>query len=237
MKSLIKYFIVAFIFLFSLTSAFSQIVLKGSGNVISEDRKVAMFHTVKFNCMGYVIIKDGTPGKITVTTDDNIMAHVSAVVDKGELKITLTKLVKEATKLQIEVYMDSINGLYVDGSGKIELQKKVLAENLKLYVSGSGNIIADIETKYVYANIVGSGSIDLYGKTIKSEVDISGSSTFNGLNLISENALIFVGGNSVCKINTEKVMEIDFKGGKVIYKGTPKIKLKASISGSLEYLE
>jgi len=210
--------------------------VKGSGKVITEERTVSLFHSVTFSSMGHLIIKEGPAGKIVITADDNIMPSIQTEVQKSILVININKIVTEATKIEIIITMQNINDLNVNGSGKIDVQKKIVQDSIKMKVSGSGNILADIDTKFVNAAIVGSGSIDLSGKTVKLEVDLGGSGLLNTLTLTSDEANISIGGTAVCKVLVNNTLNINLTGGTVQYKGTPKIYLKATFAGTLEAL-
>jgi len=210
--------------------------VKGSGKVITEERNVPLYHSVTFSSIGHLIIKEGAAGKIIINADDNIMPFIQTDVQKSILIININKIVTEAAKIEITITMENINDLNVNGSGKIDVQKKIVQDSIKMKVSGSGNITADIETKFVNAAIVGSGSIDLSGKTVKLEIDLGGSGLLNTLTLIADEANISIGGTAVCKVFINNVMNINLTGGTVQYKGTPKIYLKATFAGTLEAL-
>lgn len=210
--------------------------IKGSGTVITEQRNLSLFHSVVMNCMGNIIIKDGKSGNITITADDNIMPLIKTVVDKSALTISLTKIVTEATKLEITIPMEAINSLSISGSGKIDIQKKIVQDSLNLSLAGSGNIMVDLETKFLSINLSGSGSIDVYGKTTKLEAEISGSSLLNSLQLASDETIISVSGTAIAKVTVNNRLNVNLRGGTVQYKGTPKIFLKAFFAGNLEAL-
>ena len=214
--------------------------LKGTGNVMSEERNVSIFHSLRFDCIGNVIINEGKPGLLKVTTDANIMPLISTEVDeKGVLVIKTTKLVTEANKLEVIVTMDTIQELFVSGSGKIDVLKKINEEKVSFKVQGSGNIRTDVTSKFVYSKITGSGSIDLSGTTIKHDIDINGSGEVNALNLITEDITISVAGSGLGKVKASNMLEIELIGGNVEYSGHPKINLNAAKigGGSLKYLD
>ncbi|MBN2545540.1 MAG: DUF2807 domain-containing protein [Spirochaetes bacterium] len=211
--------------------------IKGSGNVITEERTVPLFHSITFGSIGHLIIKEGTAGKIVINADDNIMPSIKTDVQKSVLIITINKIVTEAAKIEIIATIDNINELNVNGSGKIDVQKKIVQDSIKMKVTGSGNILSDVDTKFVNASILGSGSIDISGKTTKLEVDLGGSGLLNTLTLSADEANISIGGTAVCKVLVNSKMNINLTGGTVQYKGTPKINLKAAFAGSLEALE
>jgi len=226
----------AAVLIFLLAANINIFPIKGSGKIIKEERTLASFTGINLNCMGNIIIKEGKTGKITINADDNIIPLIKTEIIKDVLTVSLTKIVTEAGKLELEVAMENISELSVNGNGKIDVQKKIIQDSISFKVSGPGNIIADIETKIVNTVLMGSGSIDLSGKTLKTEADTGGSGVLNLLNLTSDEAVIFIGGSAVCKVFVNNKLDINLKGGKVQYKGNPKINLTAVLSGSLEAL-
>lgn len=223
------------LFLF-LSINFDIQALKGSGKVISEERQLPLFQSIELRCMGHVIITEGKTGKINITCDDNIMPLLKTIVDKSVLIISLTKVVTVAEKLEIIIPMETVTEISVVGSGKVDIQKKLIQDSIKFFLSGSGNITSEIDTKFAIISISGNGSIDLYGKASKLETDIAGASLLNALDFITDEAIISLTGSALAKVTVNNRLEANLKGGTIQYKGSPKIYLKATFAGNLEAL-
>ena len=64
--------------------------IKGSGNVVTEERDVSGFDRVALSGFGEVIITQGDKESLTVETDDNLMRYIETKVRGGTLELGFT---------------------------------------------------------------------------------------------------------------------------------------------------
>jgi hypothetical protein len=230
-----KIFILSLILLLNVFSIFS-VEQKTDGQIITELRTLPVFHTIKMNCSGKIILTQGKDQIIMVKTDNKALANLKTDVAKGELTITLGGFSKPAV-LEIEITMPDISDLEVNGSGKIEVKNEINSSNLSFIVNGNGSITAKINSTFIYNKIFGSGNILLAGKTKSLEVDIFGSGQINSLDLGADDLKAKLSGGGVCKSSVNNDLNLEISGtGELKYNGQPKVKLKINGSGTVESL-
>lgn len=211
---------------------------KASGKVTSEIRTVSLFHSVRLNCNGVVTIKNGSPQSVTINADDNIFSNIKTEVKGGELNITLSGLISDITKLEVDIVMDNINSLTVNGPGRIDVATEINNKNINLTVFGNGEMTLLINTDIIVSKIIGSGKISVEGKSLSHEVDINGSGQVNAVNLAVDKSKAKISNGGTYKSNVKEEIDLSINsGGNLEYMGSPKIKAKVTGSGNITYKE
>ena len=204
--------------LFILTVAFLVGISLADAQT-KEVRNVGTFTKISFRAPGKLYLRQGTPQKVELEGKKEILKEIETDVDGGKLVIG-----KEGNWLwnwgdddDITVYITvkDIEAISVGGSGDIIGETKIIAGDLDLNVSGSGNMKIEAEASGdVEADVSGSGNLSLKGKCKEFNSDVSGS----GKVLL----MINVGGDADFGISGS---------GKIEASGTA-ASVKANISGS-----
>lgn len=146
-----------------------------------EVRDVANFTKISFGFPGKLYLKQGSPQKVELEGDRDVVEQVETDVEGGRLKIGKDgKWLNRNSDDKITVYVivPDIEAVSVSGSGDIVGQTKIRTNDLDLNVSGSGSLSLDVEARGdVEANVSGSGGVDLQGRFETFESDVSGSGT------------------------------------------------------------
>ena len=209
--------------------------IKGSGNIITEERELAPFDEISLRVSGNVIITQGENQSVEISTDDNIMSIITTEVKNGKLVICSRGNIFRYSKLEIDIIIPEIQGLYVSGSGHIRGNEEILCNDIDIKVSGSGKVNLTLSAEDINTNISGSGKINLNGKAEELKVKISGSGDLNSEDLACEDASVRVSGSGDCRINATEDLDASISGsGNVYYKGNPDISTKVSGSGSVQ---
>ncbi|MFY7652718.1 MAG: GIN domain-containing protein, partial [Chitinophagaceae bacterium] len=148
---------------------------------------------------------------INVSTDNNV-------------KLTITTPVLEE--------------IYVQGSGNVKSTNKFTGGNeLKIKISGSGDVKLAVNTPKVSSSISGSGNISLEGETKENNIEISGVGDYNASELLAESASVKISGSGNVKLHADANLNVKISGsGDVFYKGSPAITESISGSGSIKQL-
>lgn len=219
-------------------------VIRGSGNVITEDRQVANFDRIALEGSGQVIVTQGGSESLTVETDDNVMEHVKTEVEGGTLTLGLvtglpTGLnIQSTTRLIFYVGVDDLAGLSISGSGDIE-GEMIEAERLDASVSGSGNVrISNLTASEMQAEISGSGEVDLAGgEAAEQDISISGSGEYLAGEVCSASVTVSISGSGKATVCATETLDADISGsGSVGYFGRPSVSSSGSGSGNLNSL-
>lgn len=160
-----------------LLMLFSTSLLLGQNR---EVRNVDSFTKISFGFPGKLYLKQGSPQKVELEGDQDILKEVETEVSGSRLRIG-----KEGKwfdwntgdkKVTVYITVPNIEGVSVSGSGDIIGQSKIKANDLDLNVSGSGSLSLDAEANGdVEANVSGSGDMELKGHFESFESDVSGS--------------------------------------------------------------
>ena len=89
-------------------------------------------------------------------------------------------------------------------------------------LSGSGDIVLNIESNKAKANVSGSGDITLKGRASNLLATVTGSGDFHGFDLDSVNTEVSVTGSGDAKVNCSGELKARVTGsGDIEYRGNP----------------
>jgi hypothetical protein len=145
-----------------------------------ESRDVSTFTKIAFQVPGKLYLRQGSPQKVEIEGDKDI-------VGKIETKVEGSRLVIEHEderhwrwgnddKVNVYITVKNIDALNVGGSGDLIGETKIVTGDIDLNVSGSGNMKVDVEASGdMESDVSGSGNIELRGTCNSFESDVSGS--------------------------------------------------------------
>jgi hypothetical protein len=213
----------------------SKETVKGSGEVIAEERQLSEFKTIKLKGVGRVVLTQGQPHTINIETDDNIMPLIETAVQNNQLIISQGNYNLRPTKMDFNITVAHLKGIAISGAGDVIGKSRFVSDNFFAKISGSGDITLELEVEELETTISGSGSMNLAGQTDRHDASISGSGKINAFDMQTQNLSLKVSGSGNCKVNATETLHARISGsGDVIYKGHPRITSKISGSGSLE---
>jgi hypothetical protein len=159
------------------------IFLSGSTLAVAqhrEVRKVESFTKISFGFAGTLYLKQGSPQKVEIEGDADILKEIETEVSGGKLRIgTEDKWFNrnsKGEKITVYITVPTIEAVAVSGSGNIIGQGTVKANDLSLNVSGSGSMDLEYDaTGNVNADVSGSGTLNAKGNCKGFDSDVSGS--------------------------------------------------------------
>lgn len=219
----------------------SCIKVKGEGPTVTEQRAADNFRTIRCAISGEVYVRQDSFYRVEVRGQKNILDILNTSVSGGELKIDFdhNKIIGRHDKVEIYISCPNIEGLSVSGSGNITVMNKIVASELDLNISGSGNIsLTEVNTNRLNTKISGSGDIDVlngWATTTSSTISGSGGITMSGIT--SDYADIKISGSGDSRVNVKELLDINISGsGDVYYLGNPRINQRISGSGKVHRL-
>jgi hypothetical protein len=201
----------------SLTGC-SKDKLTASGDKITEDRQPGTFTGVSTSGSTPVHLSYGTDFKVTLKGSNNLIPYFKTKVSSGVLFLNYEKASVQHDDIEVFITLPMINSVSISGDSEVDLAGQFpTIENLKVSISGSGEIMAteNLTAKQLNIDISGSGDAEL-GKlsTKKADIDLSGSGKV--------------------KLSVEEVLKVRISGsGEVRYLGNPEIDQKISGFGKL----
>jgi hypothetical protein len=229
MKNRISFYLLAFALVSS--AAFAQ---------NKETRNVETFTKISFRIPGKLYLRQGSPQKVELEGNKDMLAKVETDVEGGRLIIGREERWfnwnwHNEDHITVYITVKDIDALSVSGSGDLIAQTKLTGADFDLKVSGSGSLQAEIEASGdMEADVSGSGRIDLKGKFRNYNTDVSGSGRVVLAATIAETADFGVSGSGKIEASgTVQRVKTSISGsGKVLAANLEADKCEVRISGS-----
>jgi hypothetical protein len=208
----------------------------GNGRIKTETRKPGEARRIKVSGDINVFIEQGSPS-VKIEADENVLQYILTETNDNWLEIRTRDHVNLHTSEPVKVYITTpeITDLKVTGSGNIESRSKFSTSHRTSFgITGSGDIIVDIDAPRVDSRITGSGNLHIQGETKDVEVHISGSGNYDGVNLKAENADVSIAGSGDAGLFAENRLKASVTGsGNVKFKGNASVESHVAGSGSV----
>jgi len=218
MKAINSLCLVLALFL-STCISFGNNIIKGSGNLKTENRQLNGFVQVQSRSSFSVFITQAPEFQVKIEADDNILPYVTTSVSDKVLNIGMKSdfSFEGRNKINIYISMPVIIGVSQSGSGLIKGMNKFTGDALAAENRGSGTISLQYEGNQVKLALKGSGAFDFSGAAKKFDVYSSGS------------------GKIAAQANSEE-MEVSNNGsGDMVLEGTTKsLKIQSHGSGNVD---
>ena len=214
-------------------------VMKGSGDIVTEEREVSGFDEIQFSGVGNLIIEQGDKEALVVEADDNIIGLIETEVRGDELHIGFKRGVNIVPTSKVKFYLTvkELDRIDLSGMGDIDCDE-FETDDLKFHISGSGDIDFEIIADSIETNVSGLGDIDLSGEVGFHRVQISGSGKYNAEELRSKDCEVEISGLGSATINASDNLDIEINGaGNVYYKGDPHVSQHISGLGRIKSLD
>jgi hypothetical protein len=208
--------------------------VKGTGAVVKRTLKVAQFHGIDVQGAIDVVLTQGPSQSVEVEAQANLVDLVTVDVSKGIWTITTSKGYSTDKPFIVHITSPLIDQVEVHGSGDVKSESTFAADNARLGVEGSGDIVLAFTAKSVTADIQGSGDIKLSGSTQTLTASVEGSGDINAKNMAAETAAVSTAGSGDITVNATGSLSASIEGsGDILYRGRP-ANINRSVAGSGE---
>lgn len=204
-------------------------------------RDVGEFRGVSLGVSADLYITQGNNSSVVIEASDEVQEHIETKVRDGVLIIKQDddwKWWKNWSSKNVKIYITNpaFEHVAVSGSGDISGENTLQSKEMYLAVSGSGKVNLDIKVVDLDSKISGSGNMNLAGTARNTIMQISGSGNLNAEDLASENCQVRISGSGNCRVQVGTSLESRVSGsGNVYYKGNPeKLSNHSSGSGSIK---
>lgn len=182
-----------------------------------------------------VRVRLGQPEAVTVTYDDNLADLLDVRVDGATLRIQLKPNdgIENRPTLRAEVTMSRLEELRAAGASTVTATSRIPDSGLRLLVSGSSRVIADLALDRVDATVSGSSHLELTGMANTLRAEGSGASTLELTDLQLQDLDIRLSGASHASVQADRTISAQASGAsKLTYKGTPQFTKRDTSGGS-----
>jgi len=190
----------------------------------SETRNVGSFNAIKTGGSWNVILEKGDREQVRLETKNFDLSKVITEVKGNSLNIGLEKGNYKNVNFTVYVTYRELESIKSGGSGNIKSNSEIIADNLEINMSGSGDgRFQNIRADKLLVSLNGSGNIDVAGGAVGHlTVKQAGSGDFRGLDLQAEEAEINKSGSGNTSLTANKSLSVRSSGsGNVDYRGNP----------------
>ena len=209
----------------NLTAALSLLVLlssgcdwrgiRGNGDIKTEQRPVTAFTRVDAGGF-YEIEWHPGPPSFSLTTDENLLSHVTTGVEGDLLKIETQDSIAPSHGVKVAITSPSLDGATLSGAVKLNADR----------LSGA---TFGLETS-------GAAKVTLAGKVNRLLASLTGASKLEAANLVADDVELSVTGAGKADVSASNLLRAAITGaGKVSYTGHPKsVEKKITGAGKIE---
>ncbi len=208
----------------------------GSGNIISETRKVNNFNGVSVGGGFDVEVKVGPVTSVVVEADDNILQYIRTATSGNTLKIS-TEDLNNYSDVHMKVYITtpSLTNIKASASAKVIVQD-VLANTgrLTFKASSGASIQADIDAPETDADASSGASVSISGKTRQYTAESSSGAEIRSADLLSENTIVKTSSGASANVHASVTLNATASSGaSITYHGAAAINQSVSSGGSI----
>jgi hypothetical protein len=213
----------------------------GSGNVVTETRKVSGFRAIEVSYPAEVVVTQGSQEALKIEADDNLLPGLQTQVSNGVLRIFYKtekgKHVNPTKTVKITIVAKDLTDVEFSSAGEL-LIEKLRTDNLDVSMSGAGNLdLDDIQAKALQVSLSGAGSMSASGIADDLDLSISGFGDFKGADLQDQKAHVSISGAGSATLWVEDELDTEISGaGSVSYYGSPSVSRQVSGVGSVDHL-
>ncbi|MCE7989125.1 MAG: DUF2807 domain-containing protein [Caldilinea sp. CFX5] len=244
-----------FMVMMLLFSGCALAAVRGSGNIVQENRPVSDFEQVEVCCGMQLVLTQGDDVQLTLAGDDNILPEIETIVRRGTLTVRYrTNFGRLNLRLNrpviVNLQMPTIHGVTISGGGSLETERletdritfefsggsqgtinDLQAENANLSTSGGGEVTIDhIDLDTLNLDMSGGGRTTIAGGAITNQrISLSGGSHYDGVAVEGETATLDVSGGAAASVWAAERLVVQASGGsQVEYTGNPAIEQELS---------
>jgi hypothetical protein len=196
--------------------------IRGNGNVKEQVRQVGQFDQIKVSRAMNVYITQGSPAKVVVIADSNLLEVIETDVRGDVLEISCKENIRWAKEKKVMVTVEKLSEVEVNAGANVWSKSQIVSDNLKLHASSGANLTMDVNVKSLNADCSSGANLYLSGLAKEAELDASSGANLRGQDLKADDCTIGAssGGNSSVTVMA-KVDANASSGGNVTYFGTP----------------
>lgn len=242
-RLLIGYLLPAIFILTTFSSCFIDVdddgsffgrCVEGNGSVVSQEIDLDNFEGIHLKIFAEVYIKQGPTQKVVAESHQNIIDLIERDVRNRVWEIETSRCTRDIARLKLFITLPNIDQLSISGSGDIISENILVAGQMDISLSGSGNIDAGVDVEDLYTRVSGSGDVFLEGTAGFHEINISGSGDISSFKLLTDKTDVQISGSGDADVHAAGSLKVKISGsGDVRYKGNPSLDVQISGSGSV----
>ncbi|MEI7596105.1 MAG: head GIN domain-containing protein [Bacteroidota bacterium] len=221
MKTTTKNHILSLLILLALCVSISSCIdlnsISGKGPVTKENKNLDQFSKIDISGAFEVTYVKSDSFKICIETNENLQKIISVKLENELLKIGTTKSIRNFDKLALTICCPTLKSINLSGANDLKCTDSLICEKLIIDMSGASDI-------------------NLLGKSMVLEIELSGTGTVNAKHFPSNDIKVDLSGAANAIVFPVNSLNAEISGaGSIKYLGNPKsIKQDVSGTGSIE---
>lgn len=210
----------------------------GDGSKVTQRREVPAFLRIELRGPLDVQVTEGQVTSVAVTIDQNLQPLVTTEVKGDTLVVDTERGMHFRGPGEVVVTLPELRGLAITGSGDARVKGVEAPRDVKLEISGSGDIAWTGQAGKMAVHIEGSGNVALEGKAGELDARIDGSGDVSGKALRVKSARLSISGSGDMTATLDGGdlrAEVNGSGDIVWYGSAATSSLRASGSGSVSH--
>lgn len=216
--------------------------IKGNGIIKTAEHSVTAFKNIEVSGAIDLYVAQGETKPVKIEADENLLQYIE-VQQKGSRIVIKSRdgvNLQPTGKIKVFISTPVYNHIDVSGASNIIGQTKIMnTEELKLEVSGAGEINMDVNAPTLSAEVSGAGSVNLKGETKTFDLTLTGAAKAHCYELLSENTRVDISGAGEADVFASVKLAADVSGaGNVTYKGgATNVSQQVSGAGSVKKVD
>jgi hypothetical protein len=200
--------------------------LKSTGRIITENRPLPPFRTIKvFDNLKVTIVAD-TVHFAEVKAGDNLQKNILTEVKNGELwlsNINKCNWVRSYHKpLEVRVHVKSLLNIFHDGDAAVNTENTLPADTLFLHLTGAGDLDLEVNTRTIWLDMYEFGNLTLRGSSPNLDGLVMSFGKLEAAELKCQTVSLEMGSEGYAKVQAEQKLSANISGnGNVYYLNQP----------------
>lgn len=255
----VKFLLILILILVTAQCSFNnQEVIRGSGKVVKDVRKIEGVNGVKVTTFVDVVISLGEKENLVLEAEENLQEYILTEVEHGILIIKIKPYVRIRSRKGATAYLTvkNLDTIYTTSSGDVtapDLQAKhfyvrstssgdikvgdLSTEKSEFFLSSSGGVkTGKIKGDKLKAQISSSGSLRILGGTVEEEyIRLTSSGSFKAADLKCKSADVSITSSGSVIIRVSQTLETSLtSSGSIYYYGNPEVSVRRTSSGRVK---
>jgi hypothetical protein len=204
----------------------------GSGNRITEERKLGSFNGITAGSAFDIIIERGeTPG-LLIEADDNLMRHIITEVRGKTLKISTEVRFRLAGKIKVYITYDKLEEIKLSGAAELQSEDVVEANDFLISLSGASMASLQLQANDLQAKLSGASKLYISGVSDEIAARLSGASRLFADQLETHEGSYRLSGSSKAEVWVVESIDARASGAsRLVYAGNPR-QINSNTSGA-----
>lgn len=192
----------------------AQRKVRGNGNVTTEEHKVGSFSELFLDGVCNIYIDQGSEEKVVVEADENLHEYIYVDHSDNRLEIDMKSRINIRTRSKLNIYVTvkNIDKLRIMGIGNVKTKGTLKLDDLKVKVTGVGNVELDLEANSLDAELNSVGNITLAGSINEAEISNKGVGKLDAYDLKLNKLDLNVSGVGKTEVYVEKEIAVRSTG-------------------------